>query len=180
MINDMSRARWGNRFILAAIVQGGLLTSIALLMVGSQFIYSNKIDMIQFLSLSFDGPAKWFFLGIIFYLIFIVAIAVTAVFYIQLEINLTKKISGFVSVLAWIHLLGMNIGGPLATIFMIFAGLAGSGILSVFTEGNIGQQNIEIMNSFITPIAISIGILSVGVISGGITYIQTYFYGNKK
>ena len=73
----------------------------------------------------------------------------------------------------------MNIGGPLATILMIFAGLAGSGILSVFTEGNIGQQNIEIMNSFITPIAISIGILSVGVIAGGITYIRTYFYGNK-
>jgi hypothetical protein len=179
MINDMSRAKWGNRFILSAIIQGGLLTSIALLMVGSQFIFSNKIDMIQFLSLSFDGPAKWFFLGIIFYLIFIVAIAVTAVFYIQLEINLAKKISGFVNILAWIHLLGMNIGGPLATILMIFAGLAGSGILSVFTEGNIGQQNIEIMNSFITPIAISIGILSVGVIAGGITYIRTYFYGNK-
>ncbi|CAN5818670.1 hypothetical protein BH23THE1_BH23THE1_30370 [soil metagenome] len=47
--------------------------------------------MIQFLLLSFDDPAKWFFLGIIFYLVFIVAIAVTAVFYIQLEINLTKK-----------------------------------------------------------------------------------------
>jgi hypothetical protein len=179
MINDVSRAKWGNRFILSAIIQGGLLTSIALLMVGSQFIFSNKIDMIQFLSLSFDGPAKWFFLGIIFYLIFIVAIAVTAVFYIQLEINLAKKISGLVNILAWIHLLGMNIGGPLATILMIFAGLAGSGILSVFTEGNIGQQNIEIMNSFITPIAISIGILSVGVIAGGITYIRTYFYGNK-
>jgi hypothetical protein len=179
MINDTSRAKWGNRFILSAIIQGGLLTSIALLMVGSQFIFSNKIDMIQFLSLSFDGPAKWFFLGIIFYLIFIVAIAVTAVFYIQLEINLAKKISGLVNILAWIHLLGMNIGGPLATILMIFAGLAGSGILSVFTVGNIGQQNIEIMNSFITPIAISIGILSVGVIAGGITYIRTYFYGNK-
>ncbi len=60
-----------------------------------------------------------------------------------------------------------------------FTGLVGSGILDVFTEGNIGQQNIEIMNSFITPITISIGILSVGVISGGITYINIYFYGNK-
>ena len=85
-------------------------------MVGSQFIYSNKIDMIQFLSLSLDGPAKWFFLGIIFYLIFIVAIAVTVVFYIQLEINLAKKISGFVNILAWIVLLGMNVRGPLVTI----------------------------------------------------------------
>ncbi|TVP41537.1 conserved membrane protein of unknown function [Candidatus Nitrosocosmicus arcticus] len=179
MINDINRAKWGNRFILSAIIQGGLLTSIALLMVGSQFIFSSKIDMIQFLSLSFDGPAKWFFLGIIFYLIFIVAIAVTAVFYIQLEINLTKKISGFVNILAWIHLFGMNVGGPLATLLMIFAGLAGSGILSVFTQGTIVQENIEIMNSFITPIAISIAILSVGVIAGGITYIKTYLNGNK-
>jgi hypothetical protein len=129
--------------------------------------------------LSFDGPAKWFFLGIIFYLIFIVAIAVTTVFYILLETNLTKKISGFVNILAWIHLFGINVGGPLATILMIFAGLAGSGILTVCTERNTGQQNIEIMNSFITPITISIGILGVGVISGGITYINTYFYGNK-
>ncbi len=62
---------------------------------------------------------------------------------------------------------------------MIFAGLADSGFLSVFTEGNIGQQNIEIMNSFITPIAISIGNLSVGVISGGITYIKIIFMVTK-
>lgn len=83
------------------------------------------------------------------------------------------------NILAWIHLFGMNVGGPLATILMIFTGLAGSGISDVFTEGNIGQQNIEIMNSFIAPITISIGILSVGVISGGITYIKIYFYSNK-
>ena len=134
----------GQSFYSLSHYPGGLLTSIALLMVGSQFTTSSKIDMIQFLSLSFDSPAKWFFLGIIFYLIFIVAIAVTAVFYIQLEINLAKKISGFVNILAWIHLLGMNIERSSRTILMIFAGLAGSGILSVFTEGNIGQQNIEI------------------------------------
>ena len=90
----------GQSFYPLSHYPGGLLTSIALLMVGSQFIYSSKIDMIQFLSLSFDGPAKWFFLGIIFYLIFIVAIAVTAVFYIQLEINLAKKISGLVNILS--------------------------------------------------------------------------------
>ena len=99
----------GQSFYSLSHYPGGLLTSIALLMVGSQFTNSSKIDMIQFLSLSFDGPARWFFLGIIFYLIFIVAIAVTAVFYIQLEINLAKKISGFVNILALIHLLGMNI-----------------------------------------------------------------------
>ncbi|KAA2283356.1 hypothetical protein [Candidatus Nitrosocosmicus sp. SS] len=179
MTSDIQRARWGSRFIISAIAQGGILTSFAIFFIVSQFIFSNKLDMIQFLSLSFDGPAKWFFLGIIFYLIFIVAIAVTAIFYIQLEINLQRKLSKFINALVWIHLFGMNIGGPLATILMIFAGLAGSGILSVFSGGDIGPEDVNIMTSFITPIAISISILSLGVISGGVAYIKTFFISKR-
>jgi hypothetical protein len=41
--------------------------------------------------LSFEAPAKWFFLGYIFYMILVVAIAVTAVFYNHLEIKYGKK-----------------------------------------------------------------------------------------
>ena len=179
MINDIHKTTWGNRFIAAAIIQGGIMTLIALSMVVIQFIFASKLNIIQFLSLSFEGPAKWFFLGIIFYLIFIVAIAVTAIFYIHLEVNLKRKISGILSVLAWIHLIGMNIGGPLATILMIFAGLSGSGIISIFTEGKIGQQNVEILNTLIAPISISIGILSIDVICGGLTYTLTYIKEKK-
>jgi hypothetical protein len=179
MINDIHKTTWGNRFIAAAIIQGGIMTLIALSMVVIQFIFASKLNIIQFLSLSFEGPAKWFFLGIIFYLIIIVAIAVTAIFYIHLEVNLKRKISGILTVLAWIHLIGMNIGGPLATILMIFAGLSGSGIISIFTEGKIGQQNVEILNTLIAPISISIGILSIGVICGGLTYTLTYIKEKK-
>jgi hypothetical protein len=174
MVIDVHKTIWGNRFIATAIIQGGIMTLIALSMVVIQFIFASKLNIIQFLSLSFEGPAKWFFLGIIFYLIFIVAIAVTAIFYIHLEINLKRKISGLLNVLTWIHLIGMNIGGPLATILMIFAGLSGSGIMSVFSDGKIGPQNAEVMNVFINPIALSIGILSIGVISGGLSYTLTY------
>jgi hypothetical protein len=155
------------------------MTSMALSMVGSQFVLANKLNVIQFLSLSFEGPAKWFFLGIMFYLIFIVAIAVTAVFYIHLEVNLKRKISGMLNALAWVHLVGMNIGGPLATILMIFAGLSGSGIISIFTEGQVGPQNVEVLNTLVTPIAFSIGILSIGVICGGLTYTLTYIKGKS-
>lgn len=179
MTSDVQRAKWGNRFIISAIAQGGILTSFAIFFIISQFIFSTKLDMIQFLSLSFDGPAKWFFLGIIFYLIFIVAIAVTAIFYIQLEINLRRKLSKFINALVWIHLFGMNIGGPVATILMIFAGLAGSGILSIFSGGDVGTEDVNIMTSFITPIAISIGILSLGVICGGVAYIKTFFMSRQ-
>ena len=179
MVNDTHKTTWGNRFIAAAIIQGGIMTSLALSMVASQFVLANKLNVIQFLSLSFEGPAKWFFLGILFYLIFIVAIAVTAVFYIHLEVNLRRKISGVLNALAWIHLVGMNIGGPLATMIMIFAGLSGSGIISVFTEGKVGQQNVEVLNTLVAPIALSIGILSIGVICGGLAYALTYIKGKS-
>jgi hypothetical protein len=170
---DNLRTKWGNRFIIAAIIQGGIMTGMALVIVAFQ-LSSTDVDIIQFLSLSFEGPAKWFFIGIILYLILIVAIAVTAVFYNHLEINLKRKFSKVSNVLAWIHLLGMNIGGPAATILMIFAGLAGSGVLSLFIEGKLGEEDIGIMTSFIPPIAFFIVILSIGVICGGIAYVTAY------
>jgi hypothetical protein len=99
------------------------MTGTALITVAFQ-LSTTDVDIIQFLSLSFEGPAKGFFIGIILYMILIVAIAVTAVFYNHLKINLKRRFSKVSSALAWIHLLGMNIGGPGAIILMIFAGLA--------------------------------------------------------
>lgn len=114
-------------------------------------------------------------------MILVVAIAVTAVFYNHLEINMGKSIRGFKSVLTWIHLIGMNIEGTVLTMTMIFAGLIGSGILGVITSGSSSasaifqlKPNIAIMVQFITPISAFAGILSIGVISGGITYTLTY------
>src|ERR687895_2440665 len=172
--NDSSsnspKTKWGNRFIIAAIIQGGIITGMALGTITFQLL-TTDIDIIQFLSLSFEGSAKWFFIGIILYLILIVAIAVTAVFYNHLEINLKRKFSKVSNILAWIHLFGMNIGGAGTTILMIFAGLAGSGVLSLLIEGELGDEDVAIMTSFIPPIAFFIVILSIGVICGGIAYI---------
>ena len=142
-------------------------------------LFSSRLNIIQFLSLSFEGPAKWFFLGYIFYMILVVAIAVTATFYHHLEIDMRKSILGFKSVLAWIHIIGMNVGGAATTLTMIFAGLIGSGIFSVITSGTSSsvsqlQQNVGVMVQFIPPISAFAGLLSLGVISGGITYITTY------
>jgi hypothetical protein len=167
------KSAWGNRFIIAAIIQGGIITALALTIVGIQITFT-EVDIMEFLSLSFEGPAKWFFIGIIFYLILVVAVAVTAVFYNHLEINLSRKLSGTSKVLAWIHVIGMNVGGTGATMLMIFAGLAGSGALSLFSEGELGKQDIAIMDSFIAPIASFIGVLAIGVICGGIGYILAY------
>ena len=171
---------WSNRFIISAIVQGAIITGLTISIVSIQMLFSSKINIIQFLSLSFEGPAKWFFLGYIFYMILVVAIAVTATFYHHLEFDMRKSIRGFKSVLAWIHLVGMNVGGAATTLTMIFAGLIGSGILSVITSGAGAssvsqlQPNVGVMVQFIPPISAFAGLLSIGVISGGITYITAY------
>jgi hypothetical protein len=164
---------WSNRFIITAIVQGALITGLSLAFVAAQTLTSG-INIIQFLSLSFEGPAKWFFLGYIFYLILVVAIAVTAVFYNHLEVGMGRQIRGFRSVLAWVHLVGMNVGGAATTIAIIFAGLAGSGVQGVILGGDSLQPNAIIMDQFVPLIAAFMGLLTVGVIAGGLEYITAY------
>ena len=165
---------WSNRFIIAAIVQGSVVTGLTLAFVAAQILTSGT-NIIEFLSLSFEGPAKWIFLGYIFYMILIVAIAVTAVFYNHLEISMGRKIRGFRSFLVWIHLVGMNVGGAATTLIMIFAGLAGSGVLGIIVGGSDTlQENTAIMDQFIAPIAIFTGVLSIGVISGGLAFVVSY------
>jgi hypothetical protein len=172
---------WGNKFILSAIIQGAIITGLTISVVGAQMI-SSSVNIIQFLSLSFDGPAKWFFLGYVFYMILVVAIATTAIFYNHLEINMEKSIRGIRSVMAWVHLIGMNVGGAATTISMILAGLMGSGALDlILNAGNTTelQPNLAILDQFIPPIATFAGVLSIGVIVGGISYITTYLQKNE-
>jgi hypothetical protein len=165
---------WSGRFIIAAIVQGAVITGLTLAFVAAQLLTSGT-NIIEFLSLSFEGPAKWIFLGYIFYMILVVAIAVSAVFYSHLEVGMDRRIRGFRSFLAWIHLVGMNVGGAATTIIMIFAGLAGSGVLGIIVGGSDTlQENTAIMDQFIAPIAIFTGVLSIGVISGGLAFLMSY------
>src|SRR5438094_7982854 len=114
---------WSNRFIISAIIQGAIITGLTISIVSIQILFSSKMNIIQFLSLSFEGPAKWFFLGYIFYMILVVAIAVTATFYHHLEIDITKTIRGFKSILAWILLVVMNVGCGATTVTMILSGV---------------------------------------------------------
>ncbi|MGI9566471.1 MAG: hypothetical protein ACR2LL_05600 [Nitrosopumilus sp.] len=169
---------WADRFIIAAIIQGAVITVMALVIVAVQ-ITNSDINIIQYLSLSFEGTAKWFFLGVIFHLIVIVAIAVTALFYSHLEITLKKKFSKTANVLAAVHLVGMNVGGAGAMIVMTFAGLAGTGLLAVFTEGTLGPKYPAIMDSFVEPIGGLITLLAIGVISGGMCFLMAYKNNSK-
>ncbi|MDH3618918.1 MAG: hypothetical protein OES14_05510 [Nitrosopumilus sp.] len=169
----LDELRWVDRFIISAIIQGALVTVMAVVIVSLQ-VSNNQINIIQYLSLSFDGTAKWFFLGVIFHLIIIIAVAVTALFYSHLEITLGKKFSKKSNILAWIHLVGMNVGGAGSMMIMTYAGLAGTGLLTIFSEGKLGPKYPEIMDSFIEPIGGFIALLAFGVMSGGLGFLLAY------
>ena len=173
---------WSNRFIIAAIVQGAVITGLTLAFVAAQILTSGT-NIIEFLSLSFEGPAKWIFLGYIFYMILIVSVATTSVFYNHFEVNMQRIIRGFRSVLAWVHLIGMNVGGATVTLTMIYAGLVGSGIIEIIMSGGNNavelKPNTQILEQFIIPISIFAAILVIGLIAGGLTFLLS-FLGNMK
>jgi hypothetical protein len=116
-------------------------------------------------------------------MILIVAIATTAVFYNHFEVNMHKGIQGFRTILAWIHLLGMNIGGATVTLTIAYAGLIGSGIIgTILSGGNITElkPNTQIMEQFIIPVSISAAVLVIGLIAGGLTFLLNYLGSKKK
>jgi hypothetical protein len=100
-------------------------------------------------------------------MILTVAIATTAVFYI--EVNMHRGMQGFRSVLAWIHLLDMNIGGATVTLTIASAGLIGFGVIgTILSGGNITElkPNTQILEQFIIPISIFAAVLVIGLIAG--------------
>jgi hypothetical protein len=176
-------AKWANRFLQSAIIQGAVITLFTILFISIQLLLSSNINIIQFLSLSFEGPAKWIFLGYIFYMILIVAIATTAGFYNHFEVNMHRGIQDFRSILAWIHLLGMNIGGATVTLTIASAGLIGSGVIgTILSGGNITEvkPNTQILEQFIIPISIFAAVLVIGLIAGGLTFLLNYLGYKKK
>jgi hypothetical protein len=176
-------SKWASRFLQSAIIQGAVITFLTVLFISIQLLLSSSINIVQFLSLSFEGPAKWIFLGYIFYMILIVSIATTSVFYNHFEVNMQRIIRGFRSVLAWVHLIGMNVGRATVTLTMIYAGLVGSGIMGIIMSGGNNavelKPNTQVLEQFIIPISIFAAILVIGLIAGGLTFLLS-FLGNMK
>ena len=168
---------WANRFLKSAIIQGAAITLLTVMFVSIQLLFSSTVNIVQLLSLSFEGPAKWIFFGYIIYIILIVAIATTAVFYNHFEVNMLKHIHGFRLILAWGHLIGMNVGGAGISLSMLYAGLVGSGITGiVLSGGNISElrPNTQIMEDFVVPISIFSAVLVISLIAGGLTFLANY------
>jgi len=115
------------------------------------------------------------FTGYISYLVVgVVGTAVTALFYFYLEDIQGKVYKGFSNLLAWGHLLLMNVGVAGSMLIMIYQGyLAGAAALPVAEGGlgySAGQIHVNILAWTVNPIGAFILLACVGAILGGLGY----------
>jgi hypothetical protein len=73
----------------------------------------------------------------------------------------------------------MNVGGTLATIFLMWFGLDGSGISNLVLSGVTEiESKVESIEQFTNIIGVFATIFAVGILAGGIAFLTTYFQKN--
>lgn len=165
-------SRIGTIFMWSAIAQGALLAILTLIvfLYGSLYLTPTPASVI-----AFGSAGIWLLVGYIMYVVMILGLGITALFYNYIEIGLGKSLKGLATYLGAVHLIFMNIGMVGATWLLIYAGyIGGAGLLpaafggSGLTEMQVHQQ---ILSPFPIPIVIFIVITVIGMVAGGLAYM---------
>ncbi len=166
----LAPGKWAQRFIWASIIQGLLAVVWTLFIIDPYVSYSpSKV-------IAGGGAGTWFFVGYILYLLIgVVAVAVTAIFYFYIEQVQHKVFKGLTSALAWAHLFLMNIGVAGAAFLLMYGGYtAGVASAPVSSGGgglNAGQIHVQILSGLVNPIGILVGMAALGAVLGGLAYL---------
>ena len=168
------QGKWAGRFIWAAIIQGLIATVATVLILDPLQYFTGTGDYYSPAKvIASNGAGTWFFTGYISYLVVgVVATAVTAIFYFYIEGIQGKVYKGYTNLLAWGHLLFMNIGVAGAMIIMMYqgylAGVAQAGALPGVTAGQIHPL---ILGWTVDPIGGLILLAAIGALLGGLGYV---------
>jgi hypothetical protein len=172
-----TQGRWAGRFIWAAVIQGLIATIATVLILDPVQYFTGKSDYFSPARvIAGGGGGTWFFTGYISYIVVgVVATAVTAIFYFYIEGIQGKVYKGFTNLLAWGHLLFMNIGVAGAMIIMMYQGYL-AGYMSAPTASgggglNAGQIHEQILGWTVNPIGALILLACIGALLGGLGYL---------
>ena len=172
-----THGKWAGRFIWAAIIQGLIATVITIVDIDPLQYFTGKSDNYSPAKvIASNGAGTWFFTGYISYLVVgVVATAVTAIFYFYIEDIQGKVYRGFTNLLAWGHLVFMNIGIAGAMIIMMYQGYL-AGVAAAPTSGgggglNPGQIHEQILGWTTDPIGGLILLACIGALLGGLGYL---------
>jgi hypothetical protein len=170
-----THGKWAGRFIWASVAQGLIAVIATILIVEPWSIFNINTYYSPSKVIASGGAGTWMFTGYIAFLVVgVVATAVTAIFYFYIEGIQGKLYKGFSNLLAWGHLLFMNVGVAGAMIIMMYQGyLAGVAAAPVSSGGlgyNSGQIHVNILSWTVDPIGALVLVACLGAVLGGLGY----------
>ncbi len=171
-----TNGKWASRFIWAAVIQGLLAVIVTVLIVQPWTFFNIPSYYSPSKVIAANGGGTWLFTGYISYMVVgVVATAVTAIFYFYLEGIQGKVYHGLTNLLAWGHLLLMNVGVAVSMFIMMYGGyLAGWGAAGTAGGGGgltTGQVHQQILGGLVEPIGLFILLAALGALLGGLGFI---------
>jgi hypothetical protein len=168
------RSKWSNRFIFAAIIQGLGATLLTVPLVLPWI--KPPVSMV----IAGGSAGTWFIVGYILYIVVgVLAVAVTALFYHHFEVILNRPYRGIANYLAWIHLILMNVGVAAAAAILMYGGYLGGAAMLPAAVGGLGQNagwvHVNILGPLVTPAGYAVVTAIAGVFAGGIGFVVTNF-----
>ncbi|MGA2784138.1 MAG: hypothetical protein ABSF09_05515 [Candidatus Bathyarchaeia archaeon] len=172
-----TESKWATRFVWAAIIQGALISMLTGILVLGEFGVFLRTPVSSLISTTV--PGIWIALGYFAYLVIgVVGMAVTALFYQYLEVNLKSPYTRHAKDLAWLHLVLSNVGIIGASWLVIYSGYV-TGVATLSNSlGGLGRSMNEVAaivhSQFLFPIAAFASLTILGIILGGLGYVLVY------
>jgi len=169
-------SKWATRFVWAAIIQGGLTVLLSIfLLLGEMRVLPMRVSLL----ISATVPGIWIVLGYFAYVIVgVVGMAVTALFYQYLEVNLKRPYGGSNQSLAWLHLILSNVGILATSWLVIYAGYLTAVATLPSRLGGMGltleQAQESILGNLLIPITFFAVVTILGISLGGVGYVLVY------
>lgn len=163
---------WPRRFVTAAIIQGaGMVGLTIILVIGQASFMKPEVSRV----IAAGGAGTWFTFGYLIYLIGVLGVAVSAIFYHILGAKIPR-------IFAWFHLVLMNVGITIAAGLMMHAGYIGGTAALPVEVGGMGfnpSEVHELIAPYVEPIAVSILVVTAGTVIGGAGYILAYLRATR-
>ena len=170
-----AQGKWAGRFIWAAIIQGLIVVIVTLLIVEPLSIFGINSYYSPSKVIASGGGGTWMFTGYSAYLITVVAIAVTALFYFYYEGILGKPFKGLTNYLAWGHYIFMNVGVAGSMLLMIWGGYLAGWSGAPVASGGLGYTNEQIhvayLGQLVNPIGGFVVLACLGALLGGLAFL---------
>jgi hypothetical protein len=164
------QGKWAGRFIWASVTQG-LIAVIVTVLIIDPTAYFNGTGMYYSASrvIAANGAGTWLFTGYVLYLVVgVVASAVTAIFYFYLEGIQGKVYKGIANILAWGHIVFMNIGVAGSMLLMMWGGYR-AGVAAANNQSAIIHP--QILGPLTDPIGGLVLLAALGALLGGLGFI---------